>query len=109
MVPPISRLMEALARLPGIGPKTAQRLTFFLLRAPAEVSYELAEALAAMREAVTFCSRCFNVTTDDPCAICNNTGRDQGLICVVEEPLDVFAVERSRGFRGVYHVLQGAL
>jgi len=101
--------MEALARLPGIGPKTAQRLTFFLLRAPAETSHELAEAIAHMKDSVVFCTSCFNVTTDDPCEICANPNRDHGTVCVVEEPLDVFALERTRGFRGVYHVLHGAL
>jgi len=101
--------MEALARLPGIGPKTAQRLTFFLLRAPTETSHELAEAIAHMKDSVVFCTSCFNVTTDVPCEICANPNRDHATVCVVEEPLDVFALERTRGFRGVYHVLHGAL
>jgi recombination protein RecR len=109
MVEPLSRLMEAFARLPGIGPKTAQRLTFYLLRAPVETSRELAEAVAQMKESVIFCSSCFNVTADDPCEICSNPNRDHSTVCVVEEPLDVFALERTRGFRGVYHVLHGAL
>src|SRR5436190_6468677 len=109
MVEPLSRLMEAFARLPGIGPKTAQRLTFFLLRAPVETSHELAEAIAHMKDSVVFCTSCFNVTTDDPCGICANPNRDHATVCVVEEPLDVFALERTRGFRGVYHVLHGAL
>jgi recombination protein RecR len=109
MVEPLFRLMEAFARLPGIGPKTAQRLTFFLLRAPVETSRELAEAVAHMKESVIFCSSCFNVTSDDPCEICASPQRDHSMVCVVEEPLDVFAFERTRGFRGVYHVLHGAL
>jgi recombination protein RecR len=106
---PVSRLVEAFARLPGIGPKTAQRLTYFLLRAPVETSRELAEALVEMRENVIFCSRCFNITSDDPCDVCTDSRRDQSVICVVEEPLDVLALERSRGYRGLYHVLHGAL
>jgi recombination protein RecR len=108
-IQPVSRLVEAFARLPGIGPKTAQRLTYFLLRAPAEVSSELAEALVAMKESVIFCSSCHNIADVDPCAICSDGNRDRGAICVVEEPLDVLAIERTRGFRGLYHVLHGAL
>jgi recombination protein RecR len=108
-VEPVARLIEAFARLPGIGPKTAQRLTFFLLRAPVEVSRELANAIVEMRETVTFCSSCFNITTADPCRICLDSTRDHGVVCVVEEPLDVLALERTRGFRGLYHVLHGAL
>ncbi len=108
-VQPVARLVEALARLPGIGPKTAQRLTFFLLRAPIEVARELSEALVAMKESVIFCSSCHNIADVDPCAICSNTNRDRGAICVVEEPLDVLAIERTRGYRGLYHVLHGAL
>lgn len=108
-VEPVARLIEAFARLPGIGPKTAQRLTFFLLRAPDQVSRELAEALVHMKEAVIFCSSCFNITTVDPCGTCVDTNRDRSLVCVVEEPLDVLALERTRRYRGLYHVLHGAL
>jgi len=108
-IQPVSRLVEAFAKLPGIGPKTAQRLTYHLLRVPGEVSRELAEAIISMKEKVIFCSLCFNITADDPCAICADTNRDHHLICVVEEPLDVLALERSRGFHGTYHVLHGAL
>jgi recombination protein RecR len=108
-IQPVARLVEAFARLPGIGPKTAQRLTYFLLRAPAEVSHELAEALVAMKESVIFCSTCHNIADTDPCAICADRSRDRGAICVVEEPLDVLALERTRGYRGLYHVLHGAL
>src|SRR5438045_361804 len=108
-IQPVSRLVEAFARLPGIGPKTAQRLTYYLLRVPAETSRELADAIMGMKESVIFCSTCFNITTDDPCGICSDAQRDHAIICVVEEPLDVLALERSRGFRGVYHVLHGAL
>ena len=108
-IQPVARLIEAFARLPGIGPKTAQRLTFFLLRAPGEVSEELAEALMQMKASVIFCSTCFNITSQDPCGICSDPQRDHGLVCVVEEPLDVLALERTRGYRGLYHVLHGAL
>ncbi|HZT05557.1 MAG TPA: recombination mediator RecR [Chloroflexota bacterium] len=108
-VRPVARLIDAFARLPGIGPKSAQRLTYFLLRAPSDVSVELAEALAELRSSVTFCSVCFNIADADPCAICSDPARDRSTVCVVEEPLDVLALERTRGFRGVYHVLHGAL
>lgn len=108
-IQPVARLIEAFARLPGIGPKTAQRLTFFLLRAAAEVSEELADALVQMKGSVIFCSTCFNITSEDPCAVCSDSRRDDGIVCVVEEPLDVLALERTRGYRGLYHVLHGAL
>jgi recombination protein RecR len=108
-IQPVARLIEAFARLPGIGPKTAQRLTFFLLRAPAEISEELSDALAQMKGSVIFCSTCFNITSEDPCGICSDSHRDSTLVCVVEEPLDVLALERSRGYGGMYHVLHGAL
>jgi recombination protein RecR len=108
-IQPVARLIEAFARLPGIGPKTAQRLTFFLLRAPAEASHELADAIVGMRETVLFCSTCFNITAEEPCAICADERRDRSTVCVVEEPLDVLAIERTRGYRGLYHVLHGAL
>ena len=108
-LPPVGRLIEALGRLPGIGPKTAQRLAFYLLRAPEELSRELADALVEMRGQVSFCSVCFNITTADPCGICSDTARDRTTICVVEDPLDVVALERTRGYHGIYHVLHGAL
>jgi recombination protein RecR len=108
-IQPVARLVEAFARLPGIGPKTAQRLTYFLLRAPAEVAHELSEAVVAMKESVIFCSSCHNIADVDPCVICADSTRDQHSICVVEEPLDVLALERTRGYRGMYHVLHGAL
>jgi len=108
-VRPVARLIEAFAKLPGIGPKTAQRLTYFLLRAPNEVTADLASALAELKSSVVFCSVCFNIADEDPCAICSDPARDRLLICVVEEPLDVLALERARGFKGVYHVLHGAL
>lgn len=108
-VEPVARLVEAFARLPGIGPKTAQRLVFFLMRQPVEVSRELGEAVVGMRENVIFCSSCFHITAQDPCEICQDPRRDRTLLCVVEEPLDVLAFERTRRYRGLYHVLHGAL
>jgi recombination protein RecR len=106
---PVARLIEEFSRLPGIGPKTASRLTFFLLRSPAEQAESLAEALRQLRERITFCSTCFNITVESPCPICQDEGRDRSLICVVEEPLDVLAIERTREYRGLYHVLHGAI
>jgi recombination protein RecR len=108
-IQPVARLIEAFARLPGIGPKTAQRLTFYLLRAPTELSHELAAAIANMKETVIFCSECYNITASDPCGICSDPHRDRTVVCVVEEPLDVLALERTRRYRGLYHVLHGAL
>ena len=108
-VEPVARLIEEFAKLPGIGPKTAQRLTFYLLRMPPESSRALGEAVLHMREAVTFCAECWNITDSSPCAICRIDSRDRGLICVVEEPLDILALERTRGFKVLYHVLHGAI
>lgn len=109
MVEPVARLIEEFGRLPGVGPKTASRLTFFLLRAPEEQSRALAEALLALKENVRFCVRCFNIATDELCVYCANPNRDQRTICVVEEPLDVLAIERTSAYRGVYHVLHGRI
>jgi DNA replication and repair protein RecR len=106
---PVTRLIEAFAALPGIGPKTASRLTYYLLRAPDEVSFTLAEALRQMKAETRFCSVCFNITVTDPCAICADAQRDQTTIAVVEEPLDVLAIERTGSFNGVYHVLHGVI
>jgi recombination protein RecR len=108
-VEPVARLVEQFARLPGIGPKTAQRLTFYLLRTSEQVSLELADAIRHMKQAVKFCSICLNITDIEPCAICRDDRRDRSMICVVEEPLDIVAVERTRGYKGLYHVLHGAL
>ena len=108
-VEPVARLVEQFARLPGIGPKTAQRLTFYLLRTSEQVSLELADAIRQMKQAVKFCSICLNITDVEPCAICRDDRRDRSMICVVEEPLDIVAVERTRGYKGLYHVLHGAL
>jgi recombination protein RecR len=108
-IEPITRVVEALAGLPGIGPKTAQRLAFYLLRQPDETATALADAIRHLKEAVRFCSECGNVTDVDPCAICRSEQRDRGLICVVEDPLAVLALERTRQYNGLYHVLHGAL
>ncbi|WP_129631275.1 recombination mediator RecR [Candidatus Oscillochloris fontis] len=107
IVEPVARLIEELSKLPGIGPKTASRLTFFLLRAEEGQVQALAQALLAMKEQVHFCSRCFNITVAALCPICQDTNRDQSKICVVEEPLDVLAIERTAAYRGLYHVLHG--
>lgn len=107
--PSVTRLIEALSQLPGIGPKSASRLAFFLLRSPAEMSLALADALRDLKARTRLCSACFNITESDPCPICADVSRDHGLICVVEEPLDVAAIERSRAYRGVYHVLHGVI
>jgi recombination protein RecR len=109
IAPPVARLIEEFSRLPGIGPKTASRLTFYLLRAPAEQALALAEALRELKERIVYCSRCFNITVENPCPICASGERDEAVICVVEEPLDVLAVERTREYRGLYHVLHGAI
>ena len=109
VIEPVARLIEAFARLPGIGPKTAQRLTFHLLRAPDAEARALARALIAVRDEVVFCERCFNISDAPLCPICRDPGREDGRLCVVEEPLDVLAIERTGEFRGRYHVLHGAI
>ncbi len=106
---PVARLIEEFAKLPGIGPKTAQRLTFHLLRGSKEEASGLAEAILSMKERVGFCSTCFNISENATCAVCSDPGRDRSLICVVEEPLDVLALERTGEYRGTYHVLHGAI
>ena len=109
LIEPVARLIEAFSRLPGVGPKTAQRLTFHLLRAPESEARVLADALVAVREEVVYCESCFNISTGPLCPICADPARDAGRICVVEEPLDVLALERTGAFRGTYHVLHGAI
>lgn len=106
---PVARVIEALQKLPGVGPKTAQRLTFFLLKRPAAEVAGLAESLSQLKARIVHCSVCFNVTEEDPCRICRDPGRDQRALCVVEEPNDLLALERTGEFRGRYHVLLGAL
>ncbi len=107
----VQNLTLAFERLPGIGPKTASRLTFFLLRAPEDASRQLAEALLALKSSTGECSQCFNITRagQDLCEICASSQRDESILCVVEEPLDVLALERTAGFHGRYHVLHGVL
>jgi len=105
----MSRLIEELHKLPGIGPKSAQRLAYFLLRAPREQALALAEAITAVKDKVTLCSICQNITDTDPCIICQDSGRDRSKLCVVEKPLDILSLERTRGFHGLYHVLHGVL
>jgi recombination protein RecR len=106
---PLLKLIEELQRLPGIGPKGAQRLAFHILKAPREQADRLADALRDVKERVTHCSVCNNITDQDPCAFCRSGERNQHVICVVEEPQNVAAIERTREFKGVYHVLMGAL
>jgi recombination protein RecR len=109
LVEPVARLVEAFARLPGIGPKTAQRLTFYLLRAPEQEARTLAGALIAVTEQVRLCERCFNFSDAPLCTVCRDDARDQVRICVVEEPLDLLAIDRTGEFHGLYHVLHGAI
>lgn len=106
---PVVKLVNELNKLPGIGPKTAQRLAFFILNEPPEEAERLARTIAEARRSVKYCSTCSSLTDTDPCAICRNPSRDKSIICVVEEPRDVISIERSREFRGVYHVLRGAI
>ncbi len=104
----IQNLVEAFERLPGIGPKTAQRLTFYLLHAPKEQAQALAKAAVEMKEKTKLCSICFNIGEEDPCLICSEPGRDQGLLVIVEDPLDVMSLEKA-GYKGLYHVLHGVI
>ena len=106
---PLTRLIEELQRLPGIGPKSAQRLAFHILRTPRDDAERLVDAVRDVKEHVTYCSLCNNITDVDPCAFCSAADRNQHIICVVEEPQNVSAIERTREFKGVYHVLMGAL
>ncbi|HLG91660.1 MAG TPA: recombination mediator RecR, partial [Acidimicrobiales bacterium] len=106
---PVQELIDELSRLPGIGPKSAQRIAFHLLRAPSPEVARLSRAIAAAKERTTVCRRCFNISEAELCPICSDPGRDPSVVCVVEEPRDLVAVERTREFKGRYHVLQGAL
>ena len=105
----VTQLIEAFAQLPGIGPKTASRLTYYLLKDTSKVSDLLADALRDLKTNTVFCATCFNIADANPCWICSSDTRDGSLICVVEEPLDVQAIERTREYRGRYHVLHGAI
>src|SRR5687768_15646498 len=105
----VTRLIDEFSRLPGIGPKTAARLTYYMLRAPEEQSLSLSDALRDLRLTTRYCSICYNITETDPCGICADERRDHSTICVVEEPLDVIALDRTGNYTGVYHVLHGAI
>ncbi len=106
---PVARLIEEFHKLPGVGPKSAQRLTYYMLRMPAAEARSLAEAILEVKERITFCSVCQNVTDVNPCRICASDRRDRTMICIVEEALDILAVERSGSYEGLYHVLHGAI
>jgi recombination protein RecR len=105
----VTRVIEGFSQLPGIGPKTASRLTFYLLRRPAEQAESLADALRDLKRKTVFCSSCFGITEQSPCAVCSDEGRDRSIVCVVEEPLDVLAIDRTGEYQGLYHVLHGAI
>ena len=107
--PSVSRLIEAFQRLPGVGPKTAQRLAFYILKRPAAEVQGLADALLEVKARVIHCTRCFNITDESPCRLCGDGRRDDRLLCVVEEPNDLLAMERTGEYQGRYHVLMGAL
>lgn len=106
---PVAKLIDEFAKLPGIGPKTASRLAYHVLRSTRDDALALAEAIIQVKERIVLCSRCYNITEHDPCAICADAQRDHSIICVVEEPLDVVALDRTGEFGGVYHVLHGAI
>jgi recombination protein RecR len=108
-VEPVSKLIDEFAKLPGIGPKTASRLAFFVLRSSRDDAIGLAEAILEVKERIVLCSVCFNITEQDPCVICSDAQRDRSKICVVEEPLDVVALARTGAYSGLYHVLHGAI
>ncbi|MDA1297861.1 MAG: recombination mediator RecR [Chloroflexi bacterium] len=106
---PVARLIDAFHRLPGVGPKSAQRLTYHLIRMPRDEAEELASAIIGVKDRIVFCDTCMNISESVECAICRDLTRDRTRICIVEEPLDVLAVERARAFRGMYHVLHGVI
>jgi len=106
---PIYKLVQELNKLPGIGPKSAQRLAYYLLRASEEQARLLANAILSVKQEITLCSICFNVTEADPCRICSNDHRDRTKICIVEQPQDILALEHTRIYKGLYHVLHGAI
>jgi len=106
---PIARLVEELSKLPGIGPKSAQRLTYYLLQSPPEKTEALAKALLNLKQNLKLCSVCFNITDLDPCALCSDQERDHNRICIVEEPADILALERTKKYNGLYHVLHGVI
>ena len=107
--PSLTRLIQELNKLPGVGPKSAQRLAYYMIRLPEVEAYALADAITAVKQSVVFCQECQNLTDSSPCAICADSQRNRDILCVVEDPLDVLAVERTRCYRGLYHVLHGAI
>ena len=107
--PSLARLVQELNRLPGIGPKSAQRLAYYIIRLPDDDAYALADAVTSVKQNIVFCEQCQNLTDASPCQVCSDPRRDQTIICVVEDPLDVLAMERTRTFRGLYHVLHGVI
>jgi len=107
--PSLARLVQELNKLPGIGPKSAQRLAYFIIRLPDEEAFDLANAINAVKQSIMFCGQCQNLTDSSPCSVCANSQRNREQICVVEEPLDVLALERTHCYRGLYHVLHGSL
>jgi len=107
--PSLTRLVQELNRLPGIGPKSAQRLAYYIIRLPEEEAYALADAVTAVKQNIVFCQNCQNLADSSPCSICSDDRRSGSIICVVEDPLDVLALERTRSFRGRYHVLHGVI
>jgi len=106
---PISRLIDEFHKLPGIGPKSAQRLAYHILRTSEQEASALAQAVLDVKQRIRLCSQCLNITEADPCSFCQDSRRDRTIVCVVEQPLDVLAIERSGGYRGLYHVLHGVL
>ena len=107
--PSLSRLVQELNRLPGIGPKSAQRLAYYIIRLPDDDAYALADAITSVKQNIVFCEECQNLTDASPCQVCSDPRRDRTIICVVEDPLDVLAMERTRSYRGLYHVLHGVI
>ena len=107
--PSLSRLVQELNRLPGIGPKSAQRLAYYIIRLPDDDAYTLADAITSVKQNIVFCEECQNLTDASPCQVCSDPRRDRTTICVVEDPLDVLAMERTRSYRGLYHVLHGVI
>ena len=107
--PSLARLVQELNKLPGIGPKSAQRLAYYIIRLPEDEAYSLADAVSAVKQSIIFCQQCQNLSDTSPCPICVDPRRDRQVLCVVEEPLDVLALERTRCYRGLYHVLHGVI
>ena len=107
--PPLARLIQELNRLPGIGPKSAQRLAYYIIRLPTQEAYDLSEAIQSVKQKIVFCEECQNLTDKSPCTICSNPQRQRNLICAVEDPLDILALEKTRCYNGLYHVLHGVI